>query len=295
MNKKILLFFIFSFTAIMLNAGNKECSTCGRSGNLRIFFGKEFFCSKKCIPEKFYCSICGELPKGKYHYFTDLNGRTHHYCHPCFQNNPRCSACNRPHESNSANSICQDCKNGMITYNKAWSIMQKLRRELAADYGYDAKHKISLKLVDKNTMVRTSGSKSAIGYTQYKIRYKTHKNKRGATRTTDIRHECNIFLLKTLNEKKAHAVLVHELTHDYLFHHLGKPVNSKVNEGICEAMAGAWLMKHGETELFEQMKKNPDPTYGAGFRSLYPQLQRYGFKNMLERNRNAFKPFIRKR
>ena len=173
--------------------------------------------------------------------------------------------------------------------------MQKLRRELAADYGYDARHKISLKLVDKNTMVRTSGSKSAIGYTQYKIRYKTHKNKRGATRTTDIRHECNIFLLKTLNEKKAHAVLVHELTHDYLFHHLGKPVNSKVNEGICEAMAGAWLMKHGETEQFEHMKKNPDPTYGAGFRLIYPQLQRYGFKNMLERNRNAFKPFINKR
>ncbi len=93
--------------------------------------------------------------------------------------------------------------------------------------------------------------------TQYKIRYKTHKNKRGTPRTTDIRHECNIFLLKTLNEKKAHAVLVYELTHDYLFHHPGKPVNSKINEGICEAMAGAWLMKHGETELFEQMKSKP--------------------------------------
>ena len=173
--------------------------------------------------------------------------------------------------------------------------MQNLRKELSADYGYDANHKIALKLVDKKTMVRTSGSQSAIGYTKYKINYKTLKNKNGKTRITDIRHECTIFLLKTLNEKKAHYVLVHELTHDYLFHNQGKPVNSKVNEGICEAMAGAWLQKHGEYELFKQMEKNPDPTYGAGFRLIYPQLERDGFKKMLERNRNAFKPFINKR
>ena len=294
MTIKTFFFFIFAFAAAMLNAGENECSTCGETGQFHIFFGKEFFCSKKCIPKKFYCSICGKLPRNKFHYFTDFNGRTSYFCQPCFQKKPRCSACKSPYRDKSGNKICKNCQNGMISHSKALSIMNKLRKELAADYGYDASHRIGLTLVDKSTMVRTSGSASAIGFTRYKIRYKTVKKKRGPTRTTNIRHECDIFLLKTLTEKKAHAVLVHELTHDYLFHHLGKPVNSKVNEGICEAMAGAWLVKHGETEQFEHMKKNPDPTYGAGFRLIYPQLQRYGFKNMLERNRSAFKSFIKK-
>ena len=198
------------------------------------------------------------------------------------QTNSICPVCNRPRAGASRS----------LSYSNAKNIMQKLRLELAADYGYDDRHHITLKLVDKKTMTQTSGSKTAVGYTRYKTRYKLHKHKNGDTHATDIRHECTIFLLKTLSEDRAHQVLVHELTHDYLFHNLGKPQDSKINEGICEAMAGAWLEKHGKTAQLERMKKNPNPIYGEGFREMYPQLKRYGFKELLERSRSAFKPFI---
>ena len=85
--------------------------------------------------------------------------------------------------------------------------------------------------------------------------------------------------------------MVHELTHDYLFHHLGQPLNSTVNEGICEAVSGAWLLKHGHKPQFEAIKKNPLTEYSGGFLKIYPQLKRYGFKRMLEMNKSSFKQF----
>ena len=67
--------------------------------------------------------------------------------------------------------------------------------------------------------------------------------------------------------------------------------NAKITEGICEAVSGQWLLLKKHKGAFETLKKNPDPIYGAGFREMYPQLERYGVRGIIERYRSCFTPF----
>ena len=100
-----------------------------------------------------------------------------------------------------------------------------------------------------------------------------------------------MYILDNLPPVAAAKVMTHELTHDYLYHHAGAGQNEKITEGICEAVSAEWLLLQKHNGVVEAMKKNPDPVYGAGFRLIFPQLKRYGFKGMLERYRSSFTPF----
>ena len=178
--------------------------------------------------------------------------------------------------------------------------MQKLRQELAQTYGYEPTHKITLRLVDKETMTKRTGSPLVQGCMLYNRNSTVITkpspaisiiSKRKTVQEVKIQHQCTIYLRNTLTIDDLSHVLVHELTHDYLFHHIGEPTDPLVNEGICEAVSGAWLLKHGFKQQFEAKKENPLTEYGGGFRKMYPQLKRYGFKMMLEKNKHHFKPF----
>ncbi|MBR2374196.1 MAG: protein DA1 [Lentisphaeria bacterium] len=185
--------------------------------------------------------------------------------------------------------VCHACAKNIITPASASKIMYKVRKDLAEMFGFDTKHRISLKIVNRNTLTKESGMATSLGCMKY--RFQKIVRWKGKSRKIRYKHTCQIFLLDTLNINNAGGVLAHELTHDYLFHHMGKPVDSQVSEGICEAVAGAWLLQNGYEKQFRIKKQNPDPVYGAGFRLIYPQLERLGFKKMLEQNRSGFKRF----
>lgn len=102
---------------------------------------------------------------------------------------------------------------------------------------------------------------------------------------------CDLYLLNQLPPIVAGKVIAHELTHDYIYHHAGRGLNKRINEGICEAVSGIWLESHGHHGYVEALKKNPDPIYGAGFREVFPQLKSRGLEGVMRRYRSSFKPF----
>ena len=171
--------------------------------------------------------------------------------------------------------------------------MRKIRQELKKAYGYDTAHHISLKLIDYKSMTKLRDCYT-VGLMKYNLeRNETGKKNKDSKKAPKWRMKCEIYLLDTLTIERAGQVLAHELTHDYLFHHLGRTNNQAVCEGICEAIAAEWLLSQGKVADYEAKKQNPDPIYGEGFRLIYPQLKRRGFKKMLEENRHYFKPVIR--
>lgn len=304
--KKIFL-LISLLSIFQLCAALPRCGSCGKKCRRYIKTEENIYCSDVCLPSKYKCTLCKQpFSGGRNYIFNDLNGKTFRYCEICFKR-PKCASCgnplkkiSRPDTANVKENLCQTCSREIITYPKALKLMRQLRLELSRTYGYDASHPITLHIIDKKTMTEKTGSQYSLGCMNYKRQTTTYTKvlphlrsgkKRRTKKEVKVEHICEIYLLNTLSGNKIPAVLVHELTHDYLFHHLGQPLNSTVNEGICEAVSGAWLLKHGHKPQFEAIKKNPLTEYSGGFQKIYPQLKRYGFKRMLEMNKSSFKQF----
>ena len=294
--KKCLFFLFVFFFIIRLGADVPKCYRCGKTGKMAYRNNANYYCSKKCVPPSGKCYLCNDVLFGAGQtVLVDRMGKTSVYCLKCIQN-PKCATCHRPLRSKSRknNAICHECSAGKLTLSKAYSIMRKLRLELAKDYGYNASHRITLRIVDHDKIVEVARSSTAIAYMQYRYQTRTVRRSRKnqkEKRTVEVKENCQIFLSNTITEENIHRILVHELTHDYLFHHLGEPQDNIISEGICEAMAGAWLEKNGRIKEFELLKQNPDQVYGSGFNKIYPQLRRYGFKKMLEMNKSSFEQY----
>jgi hypothetical protein len=80
------------------------------------------------------------------------------------------------------------------------------------------------------------------------------------------------------------AVVAHELGHAWLAQNGSRPAESSIEEGFCELVAHASLKRlHTPfaAGLREQIRDNPDPVYGAGFRQVQAAVRRHGIKNVL--------------
>jgi Protein DA1 len=79
-------------------------------------------------------------------------------------------------------------------------------------------------------------------------------------------------------------VVAHELGHAWLAQFGARPGDIAVEEGVCELISYAWLKRantpyaHG---LREQIRLNPDPVYGAGFRLVHAATHRHGLKTII--------------
>jgi hypothetical protein len=80
------------------------------------------------------------------------------------------------------------------------------------------------------------------------------------------------------------AVVSHELGHAWLAQNGSRPTEPLIEEGFCELVAHASL-KPLRTPfaagLRRQIRDNPDPVYGAGFRQVQSSVRRHGIKNVL--------------
>jgi hypothetical protein len=123
-----------------------------------------------------------------------------------------------------------------------------------------------------------------------KVLVTTREERKGLKKRISKEWQCTLYMLDNLPRTVAAKVIVHELTHDHLYHHAGSGKNPKITEGICEAVSGQWLLLNKHKGFFNAMQKNPDPVYGAGFRMMFPQLERYGMQGVIERYRSFFTP-----
>jgi hypothetical protein len=80
-------------------------------------------------------------------------------------------------------------------------------------------------------------------------------------------------------------VVAHELGHAWLAQFASRPTDPAVEEGVCELIAYAWLKRSGTPyaeELREEIRKNPDPVYGNGFRTVQAAVRQHGLAKVLE-------------
>jgi hypothetical protein len=67
------------------------------------------------------------------------------------------------------------------------------------------------------------------------------------------------------------AVIAHELGHAWLFQKGLHGLPKDVEEGFCEYCSHEWLGRNPDSRapyLMDRIARNPDPTYGGGFRKV---------------------------
>ena len=290
---KILLFFAFSFFALTLQAEVKICAHCGKgSRSMRYSAEGKHYCSMKCSKAKVSCFNCGQVPRGRYMISMGINGESRRFCDRCSQFR-KCFSCSFPAESikvfPDGRVQCTACSRKVFSFEETEKLVKQIRFDLKKMYGYDTQHRITLRLVNKNVLRNITKSEDVMGC--MKTLVNTETKIRGLKKTETKKWQCTLYLLDHLPPVAAAKVIAHELTHDHLYHRAGAGKDPKITEGICEAVSAKWLQSYGYHGYVKAMQKNPDPIYGAGFREMYPQLERYGMRGIIERYRSCFTPF----
>ena len=154
------------------------------------------------------------------------------------------------------------------------AIFRKIRTDLAARFGYDNKHRIELLQVGAERLEKESGSiyqpsggrRMALMCYRNKVTIRTFPDGRKQKTVSD--ETCQIFILNTVPRDMLIDALAHELTHDYLRHHVGEVKTLANEEGFCELIAALYNEKNGTAYLNKAKKEQPDPVYGGGYRKM---------------------------
>jgi hypothetical protein len=93
-----------------------------------------------------------------------------------------------------------------------------------------------------------------------------------------------IVLLRGLPPLMFGRVLAHEATHAWLAQLDAKPADLAIEEGLCEAVADAWLSLHKSPvgdRLRQAIDARRDPVYGDGFQIALAALRSYGLRELV--------------
>lgn len=267
-------------------------------------------CFREHIQPK--CEICGLTIIGEY--TDDPNGKYHI---GCYKSNklPKCDICIKPIEGKyiidswgnqshewheSKVKICSSCtrivsrrtSNGGFEYSDSRVICGFCREDAVFDTKtvdacyVESKYmlkrlgvsgfpiKIQIKLVDRDSMKTTAGSmknKNMKGFTKSHINY--------IKRSTHT-----IYILYGLPVDEFLGILTHELMHVWLNENNIK-MSEMDTEGFCNlGTREVYLMKNSQLSLslLENMKNDPDPVYGSGYRKMLSRLKDKGWYQLLK-------------
>ena len=268
---KFALLLITFLAGFAVQAEVKICAHCGKGSRyMRYSAENRYFCSERCAKAKFGCFSCGNIPAGRYMIIMGTTGENRRYCNSCSQH-PKCFSCFFPASSRKRLSDgrvqCFDCSRQVLSQPEMQKLLTQLRYDLAEMHDFDPHHRITMRLVSKSALNKISGDTSAMGC--MKVLVTTKEQFKGVKKKVTKEWNCTLYLLDNLP----------------------RTIAAKVIEGICEAVSGQWLLLKKHKGAFETLKKNPDPIYGAGFREMYPQLERYGMRGLIKRYRSVFTPF----
>lgn len=139
---------------------------------------------------------------------------------------------------------------------------------------------LQVKLVDaKKLTMRRSGKKSesgALGMT-----FRTYYNRNGKTQRIEIR---GVAVRRGLPEMLFKGVVAHELGHVWLGVHGITGLSQQTEEGFCELLAYRLYTQKQSREgsyYADNIERNPDPTYGEGFRKMHKLAQQVGFERLV--------------
>lgn len=181
-----------------------------------------------------------------------------------------CSCCNRfvckgGMSLNDGRFLCSDCVSTVVKDEKHIELVKKKVLEIFKINGLnDISENIPIKIVSVDYMAHLTGSgmksTNQLGFTMTKGYYSLYGKK--------LSHE--IFMLDWQERTMFAGTLAHEYLHVWQNEKCIK-LESSLCEGFCNL--GSFIIYKAINSklshfLFEQMKKNPDPVYGDGFRKV---------------------------
>lgn len=244
----------------------------------------KIFCSKRCLYKVFRCSIC-DCGLEQFFSFKDFNGKDIYFCRRCSKL-PPCYFCDIPtarKADSDGKNVCQSCRKSAVNDpQEVRRIFNRVRQDMNRMFGYDPKHKIILNIVNvptlndrsKSVYMPAGGKRLALMHYQNQVQIRKYPN--GREERKIVNEKCQIFILRGVPRVMLYDAFAHELTHDYIRHHVGNVKNLASEEGFCELIAFLYNKKLGNTFLNSRKERNTDPVYGEGFRSMRGIYRRTG-------------------
>ncbi|ATE52678.1 protein DA1 [Actinosynnema pretiosum] len=219
------------------------------------------------------CTLCGSRPKGRY--VLSLHGETTCARHP---ESGRCALCGRPghagergwSEFTPTSARCPTCGGQAVEDQvSARAHIPGVRAEMAA-LGIRLAQRVRVMLVEP-TLINTTPAALCLG--------RTHTWTRA-----DEGGVLGIEIARGLTATHFGATLAHELGHAWLFQQGARGLPDRIEEGVCELFAGAWL-KRRHTAFADAVRRSaldsPDPVYGAGYRLVRDAVVAHGIDAVL--------------
>ena len=300
---KILALIILLLLNSDINAQEVKCKTCKQliEGKYIVVDGdtyhqKCFICLKcnrpingnyykkdgKIFDEKCYvdseapkCEVCDKPLAGKYK--TDLYGIKFHAYHE--NELHRCDNCNRIISQNTTKggvtysdgrNMCNICRKKTVTTEAEYTRSLKNLISALKNYGLNISlDNVEVNAVDRDVLKKVSDSKysnSARGYC------KTIVEERRLGSKTEITRSHTIYVLDRVPRKYIEATLAHELMHVWINENVEHKLSSQLEEGSSNFISYTYLKSDYSEDaqnLIKQMKEDPDPIYGDGFRKVY--------------------------
>lgn len=262
-----------------------RCAACQGACEKSVltFMGKTF-CSKECMGEVFQCAVCRQGLTSSVT-VTSPAGEKMMVCRKCSRL-PGCYYCVLPTAAvpePDGRRICQSCRQkAVVNPHEVLRIFQTVRRDLAARFGYDAKHQIRLHIVDaaklkelSKSVYSPSGGRRMALMTYYKevMERRRFSGKRERFISSE---SCCIYVLDTIPRAMLFDTFAHELTHDHLRHNVGDVKDLASEEGFCELAASLYNEQVGNRQLNRIKEVNHDPVYGGGYRKMRNIYQKTG-------------------
>lgn len=155
-------------------------------------------------------------------------------------------------------------------------------------YGFDINHTIELNIISLPQLEKLSRdiykmeNGSRVALMRYEFTVNEKSDWRGRRSKSLAKERCRMFLLDNIPLDILEDSIVHELTHDYLRHNVGKVENLSVEEGFAEAIAAEYNKTVRRTKLNTRKQNTPDPVYGDGYRKMSAMLKKLGFKKTVQ-------------
>jgi hypothetical protein len=155
-------------------------------------------------------------------------------------------------------SRCARCSRWAVDTQSDVGAVVRAVRPLLQSYGLRLPNPVRVELVEPGEL-RTGTGEFVHGATVVE---------RGSRR--DLARLCSIRVITGMPATRFGQVVAHEMGHGWLARCPGRR-SSADEEGICE-LVGSWWLRHRGGRLaahyLEELKQNPDPVYGGGYRSV---------------------------
>lgn len=225
------------------------------------------------------CVLCGQTCVGEYD--TSLRGEVTCSKHDAVQ---RCVLCKRPRSardepgwrpfSNLA-TRCPSCVAEAVNgADEAGRYLPQVLRQMA-ELDIRLRTKVRVMLVDPALMSFSTGNGGML------MSGITHRR----MRPDGIPETVGVDIATGLTPTHFGATVAHELVHCWLLEQCPSALDQKLEEGVCELFAGAWLRRRRTrfaAGLWRTMEANPDPIYGEGYRMVRSAVLELGVKVVLD-------------